>query len=665
MNLLHGINSTASNVEAPSKTKESPINMTFRTKSTVLVTLATLAACSLSAAAFPFGKKKPVDDQIYRKLTPAQNALVDKAIVHEAAVIKALKERSPLVDTYIQNMKPDPLLGQVPESDWHSLARVNFGKVIGEEGYSTNPYKEKGSKFGFMKHSMSYLSGLSTNHLHLNYKESGFVRMIVIDSLGPNGDGFIRQNYTFLFVRNEFLGTIPTMVVDVKPTKASGGRFFGRIWIERNDGNIVRYNGDLAGSQQDITEYYHFDSWRTNVTQGLWLPTSFYAEETDPKSPSHVLMFKAINHVWGYELKIPPAEEDQTAIEVVGADDQTKDAATNDVSPLGAQREWIQQAEDNVIERLYTAGLIDAKSPFDETLAALANNILVYNNIATSRPIRVRTLLTEPLESISIGNTILLSKSLIDTTAIQSVDGAQQAGNLNTVLAFQIAHIILGHHIDTKFAFSDRMMFPAESAFQRLPMHHTDQENVDAAKKAIELLQAKELVDSQGYFGLYLQQLATRSKALKALNEPMIGDGLLKSDGTFWLQALVSKGPKLAPNDLKQQAATPLASFLRFDPWTDQVIAMRTTYEPLLSSRDKMPFEITPVYLKLTYWKPAAPPPPAPGDAAAATPPDGTAASAGPPPATAAPATTVPDTTAQPQPANPTPPTTPRPTPQN
>ncbi len=251
----------------------------------------------------------------------------------------------------------------------------------------------------------------------------------------------------------------------------------------------------------------------------------------------------------------------------------------------------------------------------------------------------MRTLLTEPLESISIGNTILLSKSMIDTTAIQSVDGAQQAGNLNAILAFQIAHIILGHHIDTKFAFSDRMMFPAESAFQRLPMHHTDQENVDAAKKAIELLQTKELVDSQGFFGLYLQQLATRSKALKTLNEPMIGDGLMKSDGTFWYQAMIAKAPKLAPNDLKQQAATPLASFLRFDPWTDQVIAMRTTYEPLLSSRDKMPFEITPVYLKLTYWKPAEPPPPAPRDAQpATTPADATAAGQrGPQPTTAAP----------------------------
>jgi hypothetical protein len=635
--------------------------MTFRTKSTIVVTL-TLLAASLPAAAFPFGKKKP-EEQVFRKPTAAQNALIDKAIVHEAAVIKALKERSPLVDTYIQNMKPDPILGQVPEYDWHTLARVNFGKVIGDTGYATDPHKEKGGKLGFMKHSMSYITGLSAS-LHLTYHESGFVRMVVIDSQGPNGDGFNRQNYNFAFVRNEFLGTIPCIVLDVQPAKKSAGRFFGRIWIERNDGNIVRYNGDLAGSQQDISEYYHFDSWRTNVTEGLWLPTSIYAEETDPKSPSHVLKFKAINHIWGYELKVPPPEEEKTSIDVVGAVDESKDSATADVSPLGAQREWIQQAEDNVIERLYTAGLIDAPSAFDKTLADLANNILVYNQIQTSRPIRVRTLLTEPLESISIGNTILLSKSLIDTTAIQTTDGAQQGGDLNVALAFQIAHIILGHHIDTKYAFSDRMMFPPESAFQRLPMHHTDQENVDAAKKAIELLQVKELADGQGYFGLYLQQLALRGKALKALNEPMIGDGMMKPDGTFWLQALLSKAPKLNPGDLKQQAAMPLDGFLRFDPWTDQVIMMHTTYEPLLSARDKMPFETSPVYIKLGYWKAPEPPPPAAPAAdntaapATATPADGTV---GPPagaPATGAPANPGTSTDTVPPPPQQTPATT-------
>ena len=76
---------------------------------------------------------------------------------------------------------------------------------------------------------------------------------------------------------------------------------------------------------------------------------------------------------------------------------------------------------------------------------------------------------------------------------------------------------------------------------------------------------------------------------------------------------MMTKGPKLNDKDLKQQAAMPLASFLRRDPWTDQVIAMHSTYEPLLTPSDKMPFEVAPVYIKLAYYKP-------PVDAAAAAP---------------------------------------------
>jgi hypothetical protein len=114
--------------------------------------------------------------------------------------------------------------------------------------------------------------------------------------------------------------------------------------------------------------------------------------------------------------------------------------------------------------------------------------------------------------------------------------------------------------------------------------------------------------------------LQQRVKNLKALNEPMIGDGLTKSDEdpTFWMQAITSKGPKLDMKDLKQQAAMPLASFLRFDPWTDQVFVMHTPFEPLLTAADKMPFEVEPVYLKLSYYKAPADAAPAP---AAATPP--------------------------------------------
>jgi hypothetical protein len=597
--------------------------MNLPTKLTAALALSVLVASALPASAFQH-KKKDADPQ--RKLTPAQNDLVNKAVAREAVVIKLLKQDSPIVETYIQNMRPDPVMGQTVDSDAHFLARVDFGKVIGENDFLNGG--NDASKKGRFKHSLGYITGIS-KELHLSYNEAGFVRMIVIDSTG-----FDRQHYNFTYLRNDFLGTVPTQVFDVSPIKKVPGRFFGRIWVERQGGNIVRYDGDLAGGEKDnINEYFHFNSIRTNVQDGVWLPTASYIEETDPKSPSHSLKFKAINQIWGYSLKVPAKDEDETDVQVEGATDESQQNGA--LSPLGAQRQWIQQAEDNVIDRLYSAGLIDAPSDFDKVLAQLANNILAYNQIPIDRPIRVRTLLTEPLESVAVGNTILISKGLVDTTAVVTADGAQQMGNLNALLAFQVAHIVLGHHIDTKFAFSDRLLFPPESAFAKLPLSHTDADDTESSKKAMELLSVKDLADGQQYFGLYLQQLQAREKGLKALTDPQLGDSLIKTDGTFWMQAIVAKSPKLNNTDLHQQAAEPLNAYLRNDPWTDQVIKLNAAVEPLLSARDKLPFEITPVSVNLSYWKPPVDPDAAPGAAAPTT-----------PAASAAPATP----TAQPQP---------------
>jgi hypothetical protein len=614
--------------------------MISRSRSIAGALLAFLLATSLPAMAavgMPsiFGKKKPAQDTMPgRKPTAAQYALIDKAILREKEVIKTVKERAPLVETYIQNMKPDPVLSQVPESDQHFLARIDFSKVINDDSYKNNKgnFHTKKSQLDSFKHSFNALAGISYS-LRLTFHESGFVQMILLDS-----NNFDRQHYTITFIRNDFLGNVPTAVFDVTPSnpRRDFGRFFGRIWIETHNGNIVRFNGDFSGSIATMKEFYHFDSWRTNVQPDLWLPTSFYVEESDPKSPTSTLKFKAISYVWGYALKVPPTDAENTSLDVVNAQDVSNDAP--DYSPLGAQREWVQQAEDNVLDRLFQAGLLDAPSDFDKTLQAIANNILVFNNIQLTRPIRVRTLLTEPLESLAVGNTIIVSKGLLDTTSIVTADGAQQMGNLNAILAFQLAHIILGHRLDTKFAFNDRLLFPSTSVFERIPMHHSEADNAEAAKKAMQLLNVKELADGQKYFGLYLQQLQLRVKALTALNQPVLGDALIKSDtdNSFWMAAMVPKGIKLDMKDLKQQAAMPLANFLRFDPWTDQLIQMHTTFEPLISDRDKMPFEVEPVYLKLSYFKsPADTPAPANAspDAAAAPP----VAAAAPPDATAAP----------------------------
>ena len=374
--------------------------MTARNKMFAGLTLAFLAATAAPGAAHasPFGSKK--DEVTGRKLTPGQSALIDKAIAREKVVIKVVRERTPLVETYIQNMRPDPVVRQVPESDEHHLTRVDFGKVIGDTEYKEGP--KAGQKQGVMAHfkgSLGAITGLG-NSLHLQFNETGFVQMLLMDS-----NSFDKQTYNFYFVRQDFLGNVQTAVFDVSPIKKNArGRFLGRIWVETRDGNVVRFNGDFAGGEKDYKEYFHFDSWRTNVQPDTWLPTSFYVEESDPKSQTSTLKFKAINNVWGYVLKVPAQVAERTDVEVQGANDVSQDAP--DVGPRGAQEEFRQQAEDNVIERLFQAGLLDAPSDFDKTLGDLANNILAYNNIAVVRPIKVRTLLTEPLESLAVGNTI-------------------------------------------------------------------------------------------------------------------------------------------------------------------------------------------------------------------------------------------------------------------
>src|ERR1700756_101804 len=104
--------------------------------------LAVFVATTLPAqagAAILHGKKKQDDDlSTSRKPTAAQNALIDKAIAREKVVIKTVKDRAPLVETYIQNMKPDPVLAQVPDSDQHFLGRVEFAKIIGGNSYEVN-----------------------------------------------------------------------------------------------------------------------------------------------------------------------------------------------------------------------------------------------------------------------------------------------------------------------------------------------------------------------------------------------------------------------------------------------------------------------------------------------------------------------------------------------
>lgn len=524
-------------------------------------------------------------------LTPQQTQLIDRAIQREHATIKLIQKSAPVVQTYIQNMRPDPKLYAVPVSDEYTIGRVDFSKTFLAEDYS--PREEH---HGFFRGTTKYLSDL-TKSFHISYSQTGFMDMMFIDPVN-----FDRSHYNFSFVRREFLGSVRTWVFDVspKPDFKGSGHFFGRIWIEDQGGNIVRFNGTFTEGkhyeQGDLIHYFHFDSWRTNLQPGAWLPTAIYVEETHHSADRKAVGFRAQTFFWGYSLKLPQNQSANESIEVENAQDQSGQA--QDVSPLEAQRKWISQAEDNVLDRLTQAGLLAPPSDFDKVLETVTNNIIIGNKLELPDDIHCRVLLTAPLESLAVGNTILVSKGLIDTLPSEA--------DLAAVLSFQLAHIVLGHHIDTRYAFNDRLLFPDEASFQRIQMSHTEADNEAAAKKAVELFNNSVYARKSGEIGLYFEQLAVRQKALTALLTPRLGDSLLRPDGTPWLSGLTRGAPRLNPDDLQQIAALPLDSHLRIDPWDDKVFQLNVKPAPLLNAGDKMPFEITPIFYRLELYQPPA-----------------------------------------------------------
>ena len=551
-----------------------------------------LAFLLLALAMPAMAKKEPKYEQAHQ-LTPEQAALVQRAIAREKVLIQNIQKRTPLVETYIQDTRPDLKLYQIPVADTYMLSRVDFGKGFFDKGYAPRAEKEKK---GFFKNSLASIAGLSKAlglDTKFTYNPLGFTQMMFLDPYG-----FDQNRYVFSYVRREFLGSVRTWVFDVHPKEAKVGLFYGRVWIEDQDANIVRFNGTFTPpSNEDSSKYYfHFDSWRMNVQPDIWLPVAVYVEETQRSESSKSVGLKAQTHFWGYSLRLPTRESENVNISVQDAEDKSQDS--QDVSPLQASRQWVTQAEDNVIDRLVQAGLVAplTQDGFEQkVLDQIVTNLIVPNNLAFSSPVHCRILLTDTVEATTVGNTILLSKGLIDTMPLHEA-------TIASVISVQLAHIALGHHIDTRYAFNDRLLFPDEATFQRINMYHSDHDNEEAVKAAQGYLQASMYKDELPKAGLYWTQLADRGKVLKALNSPRLGDSLLRPDGTPWMLQLAHSAPKINWDDLTQIPAQPLGSWLKTDPWDDRVHQLNAKVFAPMNARDKMPLEVTPIYFRLQRY---------------------------------------------------------------
>ena len=503
-------------------------------------------------------------------LTAVQlDEMIERIIKREHDEIAAFDLYSPVVETYIQEVKFKQAFGTVPKSDYYFLGQADFRGRL-----KVHTMIEGGKKRSFL----------------WSFEPAGFLQMIYID----RGE-FDKLHYRFKYSGREFLGEVRCIVFDVSPApKVRGPRFVGRIWVEDQDFTVVRINGRYAPTihfswKTFEDEYYlHFDSWRTNVKSGLWLPSYVYSQEINPATLFGNPSYKSSTHLWGYKLKQGSREEELSRLLVESANPVKDEATQHDRSPLEAQREWRHEAENNVLDLLERDGLLAPRGEVDKLLNTVVNNIEVTNSFDEQVDLRCRVLVTSSLEMFSVGNTIVVSRGLIDVVPNEET--------LAALLAHGMADAILPKPNQDQYAFSDILRLASTEVLKRLSFEEGKVEAAENNEKAMELLKKSPYASKLANAGLFLELLQSQAKELKQLISPQLGNEI------YFATQLRQAGPALEPGNKAQIGALPIGSRLKIDPWTAGVSLMKSKPMGLISARDKMPFEVTPLLPYLTRY---------------------------------------------------------------
>ncbi len=511
---------------------------------------------------------------------------VDATIAQERRLTKLMRNFKPIVETYIQEQKADPDVQTSPKDDVYFLSRVRLN----------------GSEFDNREFETRERVKPERTRLLRKVKEPTFTADDFIEALFPDLDHFDRRNYEFKLVRWEMVNEVRCIVIDVTPRADSDNRgFVGRLWVEDEDNNIVRFTGTFK-AKPFSKHPFHFDSWRLNTLGNMWMPAYIYSQESDPNDPaSHGLWFKAQTRIWGYDLQQAGDhhEYSKPLTDNPAAADPNRGEASQNLSPQLTVGASTYSPEDQVVERLQLAGLMAADGDVDRILETVVNNLQVTNNLDIAG-VRCRVLLTTPLESFVVGRTIILSRGLLDVIPDEATLGA--------VLAHELAHIVLKHSLGAENAPRFRPSFSDMQIFSKLDFRFDAAREADADRKAQELFSKSPYGDKIANVALFVQALQARSAQLPKLMQGHLSNDFASSH-LVGMQAVSSSPKQLRIKQLDQIAALPLGSRIKLDPWSDRIEMLKTKSPPPVTAADKRPFEVSPFfpYLKrLDEQKPEA-----------------------------------------------------------
>ena len=154
----------------------------------------------------------------------------------------------------------------------------------------------------------------------------------------------------------------------------------------------------------------------------------------------------------------------------------------------------------------------------DKVLETVVNNLRVTNHLDNLPPIQCRVMLTSTLESFSLAYTIVLSRGLIDVLPDEP--------SLAMILAHELAHIALGHKLDTKYAFNDRLLVSDEKVLASLDLARDRKDEEAADAKGIEFLKNSPYASQLAQAGLFLRAAVDAAPHAPHMFGAHLGNGL-------------------------------------------------------------------------------------------------------------------------------------------
>jgi len=496
---------------------------------------------------------------------------IDRITRQETEIVASFAAYTPIAETYLQELRPHG--GSLtPYRDQYFLSQAKLGPDVDEL-----PFKgvRKGSSIGhFAKSNLS---------AKMEYLPEGFAQMS-----HPNMWDFDRDHYAFKYTDSEADRDVDCLVFEVSPLikySKQRGMFKGQIWVESKSYTIVRYKGVFTGGNDIKGHYFHFDSFRSQMQPGLWLPSHVYAEETDyayNKVASVALghaRFRAETYFWGYGPVVVDAEPRSQSEPDRASGGQPHTMSSVLLTTGRPQEVRLQtEAENAVTVRLEQLGLLAAPNALDRTLEGIMEKLQTANHVRFQPEARCRELLTSRLEFFTVGHTIVISRGLIDVANDEAI--------LASVIALGLARIELTAP-DNLRAYQGN--FDPRDALVKLNFASPAKSKKKIQELATDYIASSPYKNSMPVIREFFGELTRRAAHIPAIVVANLGDNLLAETVYSWA------GTELEMSRSSQDRALPLAIKTRIDPWSDRIELVATPTNAN-SANDNSAFGLAPLF---------------------------------------------------------------------